>query len=114
MLGIFLYLQLIQNLKDMQTLKQVLESMPKLYSTENQKVKDVKITFVIPGTRWLWHIVEARQEGENDFLLFGYCHSGLGDDCSEWGYVMFSQLVEVCALPVVQKNLKIDMNGRAL
>lgn len=97
----------------MQTLKQVLESMPKLYSTENQKVKSVKITFCVPGTRWLWHIVEAQQE-ENDFLLFGYCRSGLGDDCSEWGYIMLSQLLEVRALPVIQKNLRIDMDGRAL
>ena len=107
----------------MRNLLQVLESMPKLYSTDGQKVKDVKLTFMVLGTEWTWHVVEAekisassedeaKKQPDDDWLFFCYCHSGLGDECSEWGYVTLSQLDEVHAFAIPNHGLKIDLNGR--
>lgn len=95
----------------MKDLNQVLESMPKLYSTENQKVKEVKITFIVLGTEWQWNVVEAEKQDDGDWLFFCYCCSGLGEEFSEWGYVMLSQLEEVHAIAVKQTHLGIDLDG---
>ena len=96
----------------MRNLLQVLESMPKLYSTDGQKVKDVKLTFMVLGTEWTWYVVEAEKQSDDDWLFFCYCHSGLGDECSEWGYVTLSQLAEVHAFAIPNHGLKIDLDGR--
>lgn len=95
----------------MKDLNQVLESMPKLYSTENQKVKEVKITFIVLGTDWQWNVVEAEKQDDGDWLFFCYCRSGLDESYSEWGYVTLSQLAEVHAFAIPNHGLKIDLDG---
>lgn len=82
-----------------------------LYSTDGKKTKEVLVTFKHCLSDWTWHIVEASRE-DNDIIMFGYVVSGLGPDCSEWGYVSLNELAEIpFIVPFIQNDTKIDMSG---
>ncbi len=58
---------------------------------DNAKVL-VKLFF--PAGRYTFFVTEGEPQGD-DFLLFGYCVSALGEDCDEWGYASLSELRSV-------------------
>lgn len=89
-------------------------SQVKLYATEKMKTKEVLVTAVVPTTRWKWHIVESEPQKDGDWLLFAYCESGLGSECSEWGYVMLSDLIQVGAFFYERKNTQITLEGKVV
>lgn len=93
--------------------KEVAERMPKLYSTDGQKQREVQVVFKHISSRWTWLIVEGEQQEDGDWLLYGYVYSGLGEDCDEWGYVMLSELMSVPEILqfTYKKNPIIDSNG---
>ena len=70
----------------------VLDSLPKLYSTENTPCEEKKLLacFYIPGCRWRWFVAEGSQKGSGDWLFFGVVD---GFE-REWGYFTLSELVE--------------------
>lgn len=45
--------------------------------------------------RYTLLVTEAEKQENGDYLLYGYCVSGLGPDCDEWGYTLFSELEAV-------------------
>lgn len=74
-----------------------LKSVP-LYKTDGMKYREVLAVFYHMFSRWTWYIVEAEPQDDGDWLMFGYVKSGLGEDCDEWGYVLYSQLNEIPAI----------------
>jgi hypothetical protein len=96
--------------------KEIIKKMPPLYANENKKAEEtpVIVKFFSPEGRWTWFVTEASLEKPdgtqkalkdcteaelddpaNNILMFNYCHSGLGDDCDEWGYVSLKELKEI-------------------
>lgn len=53
--------------------------------------RPVLVKYFDPNGRYTLYVTEAEQEGD-DWRLFGFCVSPLGEDCDEWGYVMLSEL----------------------
>lgn len=60
-----------------------------LYSQENKNEKVIVVKYFLGG--WTWYITEGSQQGD-DFIMFGYVISGLGEDCNEWGYISMNEL----------------------
>lgn len=75
----------------MKLTKKQIESLPALYSQENEPNPKAYIHFFNPIGRGDWYAMEGRQEGD-DFLFFGYVRSPLGDDCDELGYFTLNQI----------------------
>ena len=72
--------------------KEVLNRLPKLYSTEKVPLADkVLVAKFFGGGRGTWYAVEF--DGEDTF--FGYVVSPLGPDCDEWGNFNLSELQSV-------------------
>lgn len=85
-----------------------------LYATDGMQIREVLVTVFVPFTAWKWHIVESQQQ-DDDLLLFAYCESGLGLECSEWGYVMLSDLFAIPNVVfVIRRNIQIKSNGELL
>ena len=83
-----------------------------LYKTDGQKTKTVLVTFRHCLSPWTWHIVESEQQEDGDILMFGYVESGLGPECSEWGYTLLSQIAEIpLIVPVIQHDVTITFDG---
>lgn len=84
-----------------------------LYKTDGQKTKTVLVTFKHCLSRWAWHIVESERQEDGDILMFGYVESGLGDECSEWGYTLLSQIDEIpLIVPIIQDGVVISLDGK--
>lgn len=75
----------------MKLTKKQLETLPDLYSQENETEPTAYIHFFNLLGRGDWYATEGRQQGD-DFLFFGYVKSPLGADCDEYGYFTLSQL----------------------
>jgi hypothetical protein len=58
---------------------------------ENAKVL---VKFFFPAGRYTFFVTEAEPQGQ-DVLFFGFCVSGLGEDCDEWGYTSLTELLSV-------------------
>jgi hypothetical protein len=73
--------------------KQIENSIPALYSTENtaEAKKAIAVKFFTPWTSWTWYAVEGERREDGDFLFFGLVD---GQD-REWGYFTLSQLESV-------------------
>lgn len=69
--------------------------MPKLYSTDGMKQREVQVVFKHISKRWCWMIVEGEQQEDGDWLLYGYVESGLDPMYDEWGYVLLSELLSI-------------------
>jgi len=74
--------------------EQELSKLPPLYGTEAIKTQDkiVHLKFFLGA--WTWYPVEYSPE---ERVFFGYTISGLGEDCSEWGYFSLDELLQVKA-----------------
>lgn len=102
----------MENFNENQILTERLLSVP-LYKTDGKKQKEVLVTFKHCLSRWTWHIVESERQEDGDILMFGYVESGLGDDCSEWGYTLLSQIAEIpLIVPIIQDGVVISLDGR--
>ena len=77
----------------MKLTKKQLETLPELYSQENETNPKAHIHFFNPLGRGDWYAMEGRKEGD-DFLFFGYVKSPLGADCDEYGYFTLNQIKE--------------------
>jgi hypothetical protein len=71
-----------------------LAKLPPLYGTEQIETQDkiVQLKFFLGA--WTWYAVEYSPE---ERIFFGFTESGLGPDCSEWGYFSFDELLQVKA-----------------
>lgn len=72
--------------------KEILNKLPKLYSTEEipTENKTIVCKFFTPDSSWTWFVVEG-EERDGDFLFFGLVQ-GLE---TEWGYFCLSELQSV-------------------
>lgn len=68
--------------------KEIKDTLPKLYSQENEKDPMVYVKFFDPTGSWTWYITEG-EERDGDFLFFGFV---IGFD-AELGYFTLSQLL---------------------
>jgi hypothetical protein len=67
--------------------KEIKETIPKLYETENQKDPTVYVKLFIDG--WTWYLTELSIDGD---IAFGYVVSPFE---SELGYISLSEIKEV-------------------
>jgi len=51
--------------------KEIRDTLPKLYSQENEKDPKVYVKFFDPTGSWTWYATEG-EERDGDFLFFGY------------------------------------------
>lgn len=65
-----------------------------LFSQENKPQKEILVKYFTPWSSWTWYIVEAKREGD-DWIMFGYVVSGLGEDCNVWGYTSLKVLQSI-------------------
>ena len=65
--------------------KEIITSLPRLYTTENENDPIVHIKFFDPTGRWTWYATEGEERGD-DFLFFGW----VAGDCPELGYFTHS------------------------
>jgi hypothetical protein len=65
--------------------------LPPLYSQESSAAPVVQAKFFTPDAGWTWLITEGSEQGDGDWLLFGYV-IGLEE---EWGYFLLSEIVSV-------------------
>lgn len=69
-------------------------SLPKLYATEHDEEKLVRLKLFVPWNQWTFFILEGQEEGdeeEKDFRMFAYV---VGQD-NELGYVSLNELEEI-------------------
>ena len=66
------------------------ESLPALYSQENNNDPTVHLKFFTPDSDWTWFATEGGQR-DDDFLFFGYV-CGFEE---EWGYFVLSELASI-------------------
>lgn len=71
--------------------KSIQKSLPKLGETSHLKYTEIKVKLklFLPGTRWTWYVAEYDPEED---ILWGYCKSGLGEDCDEFGTMWLHEL----------------------
>ena len=93
-----------------------LSFMPKLYSTDGMKQREVQLVFYHPFARWTWYVVEGEKQDDGDWLFFTYCKSGFGEEFDEWGYVLLSQFTPDLGILsyVPDRPLVIDNEGNIL
>ena len=73
--------------------KEIEKKLPPLYATDGSDEKKVIVKFFTPWTSWTWYIVEGDKHNNGDYEFFGYVDNGT--ECSEWGYVMLSDLMSI-------------------
>jgi hypothetical protein len=56
------------------------KTLPPLYSQESSRAPFVHAKFFTPDAGWTWLITEGSEEGDGDWLLFGYV-IGLEEEC---------------------------------
>jgi Protein of unknown function (DUF2958) len=74
--------------------KEIIETLPKLYSQESNPDPIVRVKFFCPWSNWTWYCTEGEFVTEDeigDFLFFGLVH---GFE-KEWGYFTLSELESV-------------------
>lgn len=79
------------------------KSLPKLYSTEDQKDKLLRLKFFTPWTYWAWYLAEYDPDQR---LAFGWVR-GFED---EWGYFSMDELENLrgpCGLKV-ERDLNFE------
>lgn len=90
-------------------IKQRFERYP-LYSQESKGINStVIVKYFNPVGSGTWLITEAEEQGDGDWLLFGYCHIS----CWEWGYVSLRELQSV-KLPLgltIERDLYIPKDA---
>lgn len=91
-----------------------------IYSQDGKNIKTVIVKYFTPWGGWTWYITEAEKQGD-DWLLFGYVVSGLGEDCNEWGYISLNELQSIkgpfglgVEIDLYFGNHKINMKGEIL
>lgn len=89
--------------------REMAEGLPRLYSTENIKLNDKIVVMKFFLMNFTWFILEGdievieQEEKDNksentdfDVRMFCYVQNHSDEMCSEFGYVMLTQLEEVC------------------
>jgi len=71
--------------------KELRKVLPPLYSQESSAAPVVHAKFFTPDAGWTWLVTEGSEQGDGDWLLFGYV-IGLEE---EWGYFLLSEIVSV-------------------
>ena len=63
-------------------------SIPPLYYTETIPCEEKKIIcrFGVPGSWWVWNVVEGEEQEDGDWLFFGLVEGAE----TEWGYFRLS------------------------
>ena len=80
--------------------KEIRQSLPGLYATEDEKDPMVHVRFFSPWMDWTWYAAEF--DGKN--LFFGLVE---GSE-TEWGYFSLSELKSLrgpCGVPAVERDL---------
>jgi len=72
-------------------LEELRKTLPPLYSQESSAAPVVHARFFTPDAGWTWLVTEGSEQGDGDWLLFGYV-IGLVE---EWGYFLLSEIVSV-------------------
>ena len=65
-----------------------------LYSQDSKNEKKILVKYFTPWSGWTWYITEGSKEGD-DWILFGYCISGICEEYNEWGYVSLNELKSI-------------------
>jgi len=73
--------------------EEVEKLIPKLYSTDGQKQTLCPLKFFFPCGAHTWYVFEGQRDGDGDFRFYGYVD--VGNECSELGYFMLSELKSV-------------------
>ena len=70
--------------------QEIINKLPKLYSTENIPVEQKKavVKFFTPDSNWTWYAVEGEKQENGDYLFYGLVE---GFE-REWGYFVLSEL----------------------
>ena len=78
--------------------KKKLDSIPRIYETENVPLKNklIHLHFFIGGCDW--YIAEY----DGDDLFFGYAILNNDLQLGEWGYISFSELVDIKVKPGIE------------
>ena len=74
-------------------ISKLLDKVPKIGETAEESNPTAHIHFFNILGRGDWYVTEMKEEG-NDFLMFGYVKSPLGEDCDEFGYFTLNQLID--------------------
>lgn len=86
--------------------KAIKETLPKLYSQDDVDDPICSLKYFLES--WTWFIIEGGQQEDGDWLFFAKVVSHLCPE-GELGYVLLSQLEEVCGslgLPVERPVLE--------
>lgn len=99
-----------------EAIKEALEMLPALYSTDGMKQREVQLVIFHMFSRWTWYVLEGEQQEDGDWLLFTWCRSGFGEQDDEFGYVTINQFDEIPYIKayVPKQTLVIDNNGNIL
>ena len=73
--------------------KEIEEKIPKIYTYESNKPKDVpvKLRFFCPWNNWTWYVTEGERIEDGDFKFFGW----VVGHYPEMGYFLLSELESV-------------------
>ncbi|MEO6324958.1 MAG: DUF2958 domain-containing protein [Thermoanaerobaculia bacterium] len=96
-------------------LRAAFEKFP-LHSQEGKlDAATVVVKYFDPCGRYTFFATEGQPDGD-DFLLFGYCVSPLGEDCDEWGYTALSELQSVKGRfgLGIERDLSLPVAGKEL
>lgn len=74
--------------------KELEETLPKLYETENTPTteKTLIIRYISIYSNFEWYLCEFDKDTKT---AFGYVISGLGEDCNEWGYFNLEEMENI-------------------
>lgn len=91
-------------------IKELFKQYP-LYSQDGKGMDSVVLVkYFNPCGAGTWLIIEAEEQEDGDWLLFGYCNIC----CWEWGYVMLSELQNL-KLPfglTIERDLYIPKDAK--
>jgi hypothetical protein len=62
--------------------------------TQGRRNGDILVKYFDPCGRYTLYVLEAEKVGD-DWQLYGYCVSPLGEDCDEYGYASLNELQSV-------------------
>lgn len=78
-----------------------------IYSQEGKgKDSEIVVKYFNPSGAGTWLITEGQEQGDGDWLLFGYCHIFEW----EWGYVSLKELMEYHD-PRTGLGIEIDLHA---